>query len=65
MNIQAQRDFKQEINDAETLADVLGVLQKYYDVKACKTGPVVKSLLLANMNKLVLTTRCQPKKEFA
>lgn len=46
-------NLKVELNNAESVEDILNVLSKYYDLKNCKPSKITKAMLLVGLDKVV------------
>lgn len=54
--------FKQELKEARSMADILKVCSKYYDLENAVPGALQKIALVSNIDKVLALANAKPKK---
>jgi hypothetical protein len=54
-------DLQSELNNAQSLGEMINIFSKYYDVENCKPGAIQKAAIIAGLNKIQTMTGVQPR----
>jgi hypothetical protein len=64
MNPNSQKQFDQDMKNAASVADMLAVLGKYYDLASAKPGSIAKGALISGLKQGVIVAGVKPKSQF-
>lgn len=54
-------DMIEQLEGAETLADMFDIIEDFYVIEECEVGTLTKTLMIANLKKAIKMLKPQPR----